>query len=357
MNKPIIPAETACDFNTRVSTQINSRLFLFCNYEPTVSYGTDSEAKYVIAIQDLYKFAIDSNYVLKHYREFLLWEQGEDFDHKEHEFELLGDILRNIENLRAVFDHNQSENNGWLERERLEWYRQWLKTALNKAEPENSEDFALLYQKLEEMAKQLLKQVDRFLQCIERQSELDREALAKEWFNRTLSWYTHSMKTDIYMGQLMNAYIVNAEARGKSGSELHESAKIRLKTKKWIENALRFDCERDKKEIERIKRYIAVLKRAAPDQVAQWERGCGQSYQQLKDRLTGLKNRLAEKQGALNSLNSAVKYFFDHLEDRLRETANRLDREGRPYTLLPQDLMQEDIDFYFDGVSSPDGDF
>ena len=350
MNNPIILAETAHGFNMRVRKNIDPRLFLFCNYEPTINYGTSDDAKYLIAIQDLYKFAVDSNYVLNHYWKFLP-------PYKKSEFESLGNILRDIQNLRAILDHNQSEYNGQIEVERIKWYQRWLEETLGKVEPEGSEDFVLLYQRLEKMATQLLEQVDCFLLWIERQSDLDRDNLVQEWLDQTLTWYTHNTKTDIYKGQLMDAYIAYAAERGK----YIESKDINYKVKKWIENALRSDCERDKKEVDKIKRFITALDQLTPEQLARWESTHGQSCQWWKERwekrLTEVKDQLEKKQKALNSLRSAVDYFFANLEGHLRETTKRLDREGRSYTLLPQDLMQEDIDFYFGGVPSPEGDF
>ena len=108
MNTPVISAETANRLNRLVQTQIDSRLFLFCNYEPTHSYTISEDAQFLTAVQDLYKFAIDSSGILQYYYRYVPKAD-------QYQFKPLSGILDKIKALRSVIDHNQSAANGMVE--------------------------------------------------------------------------------------------------------------------------------------------------------------------------------------------------------------------------------------------------
>lgn len=346
MSAPLIPAEAAQGFNARVQA-IDPRLFLFCNYAPTVNYATSLDARCLLAIQDLYKFAVDSNYALNHYREFIPKESHS-------VFKVLSGICDEIQNLRTVIDHNQSEENGYLEKARLDWYETWRKKVPRELAGTELGGDALVYRKLELMAEKLLKQTDCFVTHIVDRAKTDaeREAIVGMWIEKTLHWYTHNTKTEIYKGCLMDAYLANAAGR------LEEDARkpwmIRRKMNKWIKVAVRVHCEeRDEARIGVLQQRIECLKKMAPDQLAQWERTAGTTCGEQKKKLKELQTRQAEAKKAVDE-DRAIQFFFDGLEEQLRATAKRLDEEDIPYTFLPQDLMQMDIELYFNEDSIPD---
>ena len=108
MNAPVISATTARQLNLLVQTQIDSHLFLFCNYEPTHSCAISEDAQFLTAVQDLYKFSIDSSCVLKNYYCFVPQTD-------QNRFNQISRIIEKIKAIRAVIDHNQSADNGMVE--------------------------------------------------------------------------------------------------------------------------------------------------------------------------------------------------------------------------------------------------
>lgn len=119
MNTPVISAETANRLNRLVQTQIDSRLFLFCNYEPTHSYTISEDAQFLTAVQDLYKFAIDSSGILQYYYRYVPKAD-------QYQFKPLSGILDKIKALRSVIDHNQSAANGMVEQNLIQICATWV---------------------------------------------------------------------------------------------------------------------------------------------------------------------------------------------------------------------------------------
>ena len=63
MRNPVICSEEAEKLNKRIQL-LDKRLFLFCHYEP-VSFALSEDGYYMESVDNLYKFAIDSSYLLK----------------------------------------------------------------------------------------------------------------------------------------------------------------------------------------------------------------------------------------------------------------------------------------------------
>lgn len=60
----VISATQANQLNHLVRKEIDSRLFLTCNYTPTEVPALGNSAKFYLGIQDLYKFAVDTSFVI-----------------------------------------------------------------------------------------------------------------------------------------------------------------------------------------------------------------------------------------------------------------------------------------------------
>lgn len=83
---------------------------------------------------------------------------------------------------------------------------------------------------------------------------------------------------------------------------------------------------------------------AVRQQVAEWR-------QQLETKNQAMSDLQADTNG------KPVAYFYRNLESQLWNTISTLEANHVNYTLLPQDLLQEDIRMFFGNVPSPDGDF
>lgn len=358
MSVPVISATIAQQLNQKVQQDIDPHLFLFCNYEPTVSYAISEDARFLTAIQDLYKFGVDSNCILKAYKQLI---PQRDF----RRFSRLRDLLDIICTLRAVTDHNQSAKNGKIEQTQLEVYDAWIESALHKSTPDTQQDFALLNQALDVIAKELIQLVEEFIKSVK--AHPDQAHVVKEWTDRTIHWYSNNTRTEIYKGQLMNAYVANANAAGNDYPDLHRMQSLHRKIGKWIEAALYHPYE---KELQELKENIssrenmlngsnamfqAFKAKMSPEQLKKFEAGLRQDLAKDKARYTKVMQDRDELETRVG--NNHIDYFFRNLEVQLHDTIKRLDSCGQAYTLLPQDLIQEDIENCFGGVPSPEADF
>lgn len=355
MNAPIISAAVAQRLNQKVQQEINPHLFLFCNYEPTTSYAISEDGCFFIAIQDLYKFGVDSNCILSAYRKFVPPNDLRRFNR-------LRDILDIINMLRAVIDHNQSVQNGKIEQEHLEAYNAWVESTLHKPTPETQQDFAILKQSLVAIAKEFVQLTEAFIDCVK--SNPNVANVVKEWTDRTLYWYCNNTKTEIYKGQLMNAYIANAKA---AGIEIRNIRTLGRKIGAWIEMALYYPYDKEIQELEGSissaenmlngsnAMFEALRPKMSPDELQKFEDGLRQSLAENKARCAEVMQERAELEIRIGGKH--IDFFFRNLEEQLRSTIKKLNDSGQHYTLLPQDLIQEDIELFFGNVPSPEGDF
>ena len=359
MSTPVISADAAQCLNQKVQQLIDSRLFLCCNYEPTVSYAISEEGQYFTAIQDLYKFAIDSSCIIKCYDKFIHAQQ--ELSH----FKGLRDILDCIDVLRSVTDHNQSRLNGRMAKERLENYSIWLQQCLGKDAPESPADFLVLYRKTHTIAEELLAYLNQFIELLGVLS--DKTDVTQKWIDCTLRWYCSNTKTEIYKGQLMDAYIANATANGKNYQSLYRPRELYRKINRWIEASIFYPIDHALEEIEaELQSAQTILCGNSPMVQALRPK---MTEEQFETFVAGYRSRLEESERKRQSLlqekekiekevgKRPADYLFKRLEQQLRDTMVWLEAKGTPYTLLPQDLLQENIELHFGSVHSPEMDF
>lgn len=114
------------------------------------------DGRYLLNIQDLYKFAIDSSCIIKQYRRIIPQS-----DHRQ--FAQLRKLLDQISTFRTVFDHNISNKDGQLSVDEMARYMAWVRTTIGKSAPEAEDDYKTLNQKLSDMATELLHLLERFI--------------------------------------------------------------------------------------------------------------------------------------------------------------------------------------------------
>lgn len=361
MSSSVISAEVALALNRRVRESIDSRLFLFCNYEPTYVKAIHSDGKYLVWIQDLYKFAIDSGCVVKQYESFLRNKDDKD------KFSGLNKILEQIQALRGYLDHNTSPLNGRIEKDEIEYCQNWISATISKPEPETDKDFELLNGELEKLAKSLVMHLDSFVDCIAQYP--NRGKLVKDWIDKTLYWYCNNTKREIYMGQLIDVYIANARAKGRVCAEESSMRDMRRLAIRWIKAAMYYhidseiqECSMQVKQIEdmldgRNEEFKELSSSLDEDKVESIKHDLQEQLAKNRLRITDqMKKR--EELDKKNNNRKFTNFFFKELEHyQLKQTMGILDEKGVEYTLLPQDLLQEDIDIFFKGVPSPDGYF
>lgn len=347
MNTPVISAETANRLNRLVQTQIDSRLFLFCNYEPTHSYTISEDAQFLTAVQDLYKFAIDSSGILQYYYRYVPKAD-------QYQFKPLSGILDKIKALRSVIDHNQSAANGMVEQNLIQICATWVERVLGKSEPNMMQDFTILTAELTQMGKDLVQFAENWIVYIGQKADKSNDV--EQWKKRTLQWYCNNSKTEIYRGQLMVAYLDRTAAVNHSINI--GIYRLQKKVNMWIGDACFFPLSKAIEELTNsINKFEKMLmnkavcaqlsvdqQQAVRQQVAEWR-------QQLETKNQAMSDLQADTNG------KPVAYFYRNLESQLWNTISTLEANHVNYTLLPQDLLQEDIWMFFGNVPSPDGDF
>ncbi len=289
MKHPLLTDKDAERLNCSVQEKIDKTLFLCCNYSPTKSYAYSEDGYFITSVQDLYKFVIDTSCVINHWYMYIPY-------YERYKFKKLDMLLNEISMLRSVIDHNQSELNGESEKECLEKYQAWLTHFLGKCEPSEPEDFAKLNQRLSYTAKEIITQLDEFIDCVSRSP--DKEEHINLWKQKTFEWYSSNTKTSMYWSFLQMEYLSRAKKNKKdiSGRDLNR------KVNAWISKA--------------VEPFLKADSKISPQ-----------------------------------------KLFFSILKVQLDETYKQLVEEDAVTTLLPQDFLAEDIRRNFRYVSSPDGDF
>ena len=350
MREPIISSEVAKKLNDKVQKFIDPRLFLFCNYEPTTPFPISEEGQYLIAVQDLYKFSIDSSCVLFYYDKFL-YNQAD-----KNRFYRLREILDLISIFRTVLDHNQSDNDGWCEQNNNEIYQKWIAIKLGKDAPEVQEDYALLVQELKKLAGELLDLTDKYI--LQLSSSSEKKKIILDWIDKTINWYSRSTKTDIYLGQLIDAYIAAAATEGRAIPDWSRRGLIR-QLSGWIDESHYYPLRQKKNiltaDIKRIKDALDI-NNPNSDQIFHGLTGAQKekAKEQLQEELEKMQEERKSIQFELfNGEQYKVSDLLANLGTQLKITMKKLEEESIPYTLLPQSLLQEDIDRVFGSIPIP----
>lgn len=335
----VISAAQASQLNRLVRKEIDSRLFLTCNYTPTEVPALGSSAKFYLGIQDLYKFAVDTSFVTGNLDKYLPSDTEQSF------IRGFRGQIDDIRNLRSVISHCQSGCDGFFAREHLRRYDCIIQAALDKAKskdetvakvklrPETEGDFELLYASLKERADRLLEDLEFFIKRVAASGE--REEITARWIAATIEWY--GRKQDIYLGQLGDVYQAKMADAQKNSTLWHRQGtagelrgyQLRGKLNRWIENALFADLDSAIQNCDYVIRNYPKQAKIAIDRRDQ--------YLQAR--------REREAQVGENSRD----YFFRNLKQQLEATMNEYSGG-----LLPQELLLADIKRVFDKVRSQD---
>lgn len=364
----VVTKESALRLN-EIAREVSPALYWTCNYEPTVGYAIGYDAEFLLGVQDLYKFAIDTNCILK---TIALNPRGSVCGEVLERSELaeLRRCLDVIQNLRGCFDHNQSDLNGRISVDRRDDLANWVRAQLGKDEPSSLDDYGILCLALEGIGDSLVALSETILHRIRERP--DRELIAGKWTDATLKWYCGGSRQDYYRGQLSDYYIARALARRPSFLNATDSVALRKRVNAWIGAQVTYRCEESLRKLEDERNTtldflqnpnpIAIkIRESNPER---YEEAVRESRQRLSD----IERGLQEGQQELDQLREAidnrfhgreVSFFFDsdRLENQLRETLGSLEAGGEDFSLLPQSLLQIDVERNFARVPSPYDDF
>lgn len=333
MSSILISAEPAEALNRRIREKIDPALFLTCNYAPTAVPSLHWDARFYLAVQNLYKFAVDSTCVtpaLYHFTpEAERWR-----------FSRFRELVDTIKMLRAVLDHNNSQANGFFEQHQLEEYRTWQQRELGKIQAETDQDFERLYRALEQIGEKLITQLTLFVDLVAEAA--DKAAVVDHWKREILNWYCK--KQDIYLGQLAAAYMANAAAAGVNINRI-KAYNIRPKLDRWIENALFAHLDEKIRSCDFI---IQAYPSAACEAQKKKEEYCRESEALREEIQRSVSRRSGNRRSTAADCRD---YFFSRLYPQIQATL-----ENCGCGMLPQELLQEDIKRHFTGVEAEDFD-
>lgn len=363
-----ITQESASGLND-IARDIAPMLFWTCNYEPTVSYAIGQDALFQLGIQDLYKFAIDTNCVLK----TIAFNPrgsvcGDILAQRE-----LGELRRNLDLVqltRSIFDHNQSDLNGRLSVEKRASFENWVRSQIGRVDPTSLDDFDALCSALADIGNNLVRLSETILFRISERH--DRSAIVNKWVDATLRWYCVGSRQEYYRSQLSDYYIARAQAYRVGFLSNTDAVGLRMKVNDWIrrqttyryEESIRRLHEEERGIRESLERPTAFAIKIRDAQPEMYEK----ALQISRDRLQAISEEILSKQLVEERIRGEIEgrfhgkevaYFFDpnRLEAQLRETLSDLESTGEEYTLLPQSFLQSDVERHFSDVPSPSGDF
>ena len=345
-NTPVITLESASKLNAKVK-EIDTRLFLCCNYRPGPSTTTE-EGWYLQAVHDLYNFTFDTSCVISKWYDFIPKDQKKSFNN-------LNTILEKIELLRAIVSHNQSEENGNIQQTRLKEYQYFLSSKINKNRPENPDDYKKLNVYLQAIANELLKTLEKFVDFIAKQPDENKKEIVEKWVEKTLEWYTGKTKIEIYKGQLINYFISRApDLRNETRGYV-----INRKVNQWIETAVFYEYDF---EIKNLNSYISqtdhllssplhIISFDQREKLLKQKEAWNDALQKCQEKKAQLQSKIDAVSGSKEY--QTVYYFYDHIKDQLIATMKCLEKEKKEFSMLPQDLMMAQIDSFFGSVPLP----
>lgn len=367
MNSSIISAKAAKELDT-LAQSINPILFWTCNFEPMISYAISEDARFFIGIQDLYKFAFDTNCVLK----------GIASNNKNSICQNLlpsrdAEILRNatdtVQMLRAVLSHNHSDLNGKMDSAAIDAYNGWIREKLGKDTPVAPGDFSELNAALRDIGADLIRLSEQVIACIKARQDVD--VITKKWIERTLQWYCTGTHQNYYRSQLCDLYYAEGCERRRNFANNVDEHELVSRVNRWIKNQITREFDVKLKDLiderSRIKSLIddqspraLKLQKACPEQFEKvtetWKHRLGEIEVEI-DVVQGQRDQFLRR--CHEKYRTEIDYFFngEKLFSQLYDTLERLRDNGENFTLLPQDFLFSDIMHNFQGVRVPNRDF
>lgn len=325
--KDIISSSSAVtELNLLVQQKLAPHLFLCCNYNPLNLTGLNDDGKYYPAITNLYRVAYDSSCVIKQ-----LFRFDPKINVRSETYHNLKDSLDTINILRSIVAHNNSPHNGHRESSNLDEYHYWVRKIIGKDEPDCCEDYSLLFHELQKISDTLYSSLVDYIETASKSP--NKEAIVEKWEAMIIDWYCGgNVKRDIFLGELENEYLARAQRISID--------RLDIQVARWIQNYYTketslanlqslADMTRDPKSKTAILKAIADRRQVINDDIVDTET-------KFRDRSPYCyQNRL-----------------FADLQNLLLETLAE-----EKCSMLPDVLLQRQIQKMFANVASPNKDF
>lgn len=185
----------SCEESDRINQQIQMKiaphLFLTCNYTPSTYSIHSEDAKFVVGILNLYKFAVDGSIIDK-IPNIMDAAMGSTIN--KYVFMKKIDLVKA---LRTVYCHNESEISGNDDERKI--VDAWMQKI-----PQTINDYRALNQQLQKLASDIVVVLYQFIEEASRTKQ--KAVLIENWENIIKKFYRRPNTKNILVGQLRKFY-------------------------------------------------------------------------------------------------------------------------------------------------------
>ena len=329
--------ESSNDINTRAKN-ISNELYVFCNFEennlPTIS----AEGEFYKKILLLYNALHDSSIFLQTVEKIVVCYTRKDEREKlkrEQKFQEYNNLYSIIMELRAFLAHNNSENNGYKDQQRISFFTSWVSQLCGKPIPLQLDDFKKLSACLDKYDERLYHWINSVLSYISISQK--KNEIIDNWKCEIIKWY--AIKKDFFYDQLIGIYV--AMNLRKTNGVVQNPEKYVLDI--WIQNSL---YEKEYNEFQKAKRQFSLAmlksKKSKASTITEWhQKNIQEQKNKLQSFIIEICRYFKKDPRHIDKLPNEcfVQYFFNvKLEQHIKELL-----EEKKCSLLPNDILQEVI--------------
>ena len=332
LDTPYYDAE-ADSINERAAGKVAEHLFIFCGYSPFPTPTINPDARFMQSVLELYKLIKDCSCIVdKKIKVIMKGNPILSYAVMEHHISV---VLQ----CRSVIAHNNDPNKGPDDRNRINEYKEWVKSVIKADDASNNDDYDRLFREIMVIASKIFSFICDFIDAAG--SAPNKGEIIKAWEDELFNWF--GINHSIFMGQLADLYL--AKAASLPGFNRDRNMWYRH-TCGWIE---RYYFHEIDKKIDNLKDLFSTHSKRLDKK----------GLKELKRKIDGLIKEEDEKRERKRSEIAAYcrkepgklepfdyrDYFMSDIEKKLRNTYARYS-----CSLLPQELMQLMIDDCFRGV-------
>lgn len=315
--------------NRLIQTKIAPHLFLTCNYAPSPYYIESEDAKFVVGILNLYKFAVDGS-VINKIPDIMDDNMSHTIDVKS--FKKNIDIVKA---LRSSYGHNESEISG--NDDDVKKVDAWM-----QKRPQTTNDYIALNQRLQKLAADIVDVVHQFV--IEASRSKQKTFLIERWENIIGDFYQRPNTKNILVGQLKKFY---SARKGILSMERSDNRDMACCVRTYYIGDL--ESKRDEREEHyRICRNLSL----STENQAKLKK----KVEEVEEKLTERKNQIIMRLGSggttIDKLDRNVYLYLDlymkELPQKIIDLIKNAEDTDAYETLLPQNIVQYIVKQDFD---------
>ena len=193
-----------------LAQKIDPRLIMFCGYTPDENYF-HPEAGFTKGCLNLYKCTVDG---------MILWKKLTNSAYKKHlpadGEETLKELDDKQDILRSILAHNNAEENGFSQKQRIEEYKKWVANVTGTPVLDTEAKYQLALNAVLDLGERMFLLLKTFLINAMNASRWEKDKLVRSWISDTASWYSQKKFHQIYMEYLRQHILGRDDVRNKS---------------------------------------------------------------------------------------------------------------------------------------------